>query len=351
MKTWATYLILLLLVLGIYACKKESVYKTYQLSEIAGNAKVISEKDLNAEIEYIQLETTKQSLVADIMDLVVTEKFFFILSSTQQILQFSREGKFIRQISMLGNGPREHRQVLTIFVNAKKGRIYLAEMFGRILEYDFNGVFIGEHEKGDSMSRFIFGPKDNLYESIQVIMGNEPVRLRVMNMDGDTLKNFDNYLKYTFTQSAAAASYADYKSMFVLDGEMIYHQMSTDTVFTLDYNSFTLNPRYCFDNPGGPKPDDFTNFMERVKEVTLIYDIAEDCNYIYTTIVSPGWKKDLYMIDKRRECYYKLNIVLSSDPERKFIPKWQYGTELIDFVNRQNDANPELVVISVKGVS
>ncbi len=32
------------------------------------------------------------------------------------------------------------------------------------------------------------------------------------------------------------------------------------------------------------------------------------------------------------------------------MPKWQYGVDLIDSVNRQNDANPELVILKVKGV-
>lgn len=350
MKRPTTCLIILVLILGINSCKKESSYKTYNLSEIAGKAKVITEKELDAVIEYTQLETTPQSLIADIMDLVVTDKYYFILSSAQQVLQFSRGGKFIRQISMMGNGPGEHRQILNIFVNEKRERIFLAEIFGRIMEYDFDGVFMGEHKKGESMSRYIFDQDDNLYESIQVIMGNEPVRLRVMKMDGDTLKNFENHLKYAFTQSAAAASYADYKSMFELEGKIVYHQISTDTVFTYNKSSMSLRPRYCFNNPGGPKPDDFTNFMERVKDLTLIYDVAEDKNYIYATIVSPGWKKDLYMIDKDRGGYYLLNFCLSSDPVRHFIPKWQYGINLIDYVYRQNDANPELVFLTVKGV-
>lgn len=342
--------ILLTLALGIYSCKKESSCKTFNLNEIAGKAKVITEKDLNAVIDYVQLETTSQSLIADIMDLVVTDKYYFILSSAQQVLQFSREGKFVRQISMMGNGPGEHRQLLNIFVNEKRERIFLVEIFERILEYDFDGVLIAEHKKGVSMSRFILDQDENLYESVQVIIGNEPVRLRVMRMDGDTLKNFENHLKYTFTQSAAAASYADYKSMFELDGKIVYHQMSTDTVFTFDKSSLSLSPRYCFDNPSGPKPKDFTNFMERVKEVSLIYDVAEDKNYIYATIVSPGWKKNLYMIDKVSGGYFQLNFCLSSDPVRNFIPKWQHGINLIDYVYRQNDANPELVFLTVKGL-
>ncbi|MCK9305813.1 MAG: 6-bladed beta-propeller [Bacteroidales bacterium] len=344
-------LVILLLMSGICSCKRENALPVYSVNTITSSAKEISEKDLNAHIDHIQLETTEKSLIADFMDLVMTKEYFFILTSTPKVLQFTREGKFVRQISMIGNGPGEHRQLFSIFVNENSGRIFIAEIFGRIMEFDFDGAFIGAHKKGDGLSRFIFGKNNNLLESVQVLMGNEPVKLYVMKMDGDTLKRFENHLKYEFTISSVSSSYGDYKSMFTLDGKIIYHQISTDTVFTYNPNSLDLEPRYCFSNPGGPDAEDFKHFREKMPELYLIYDVAEDNNFIYVSVISPPWKRDLYMIDKKSEKYYQLNFPLSDDPEKQFMPRWQYNNCLIDFVNKQDDINPELVIMKIAGIS
>ncbi|MEN6618181.1 MAG: 6-bladed beta-propeller [Rikenellaceae bacterium] len=349
MKKLMMICIIIFIILSAYSCKNERLINEYSIGDITATAKEISWKDLNAEIEHIQFETTEKSLIADIMDLVMTDEYIFVLSSTPKVLQFARDGKFIRQISMQGNGPGEHHKVFSIFINEQSHRLYLAELFGRILEFDFNGVYKGMHKKGDAMSRFIFDTNNNLLESIQVIMGNEQVKLYVMKMDGDTLARFENHVKYEFTRSSVASSYADYKSMFRLGDKIVYHQISTDTVFTYDPRSGKLEPRYCFNNPGGPEADDFTRFMEKMKDLTLLYDIAEDNNFIYATIITPGWKKSLYMIDKKSGKYYLLKLVISDDPEKNFSPKWQHDRQLIDFVNKSDDANPKLVVVKILG--
>ncbi len=350
MKNLITAIFIALSILAVDSCKNNSSLVEYSIGSMISNAKEITNSGISAEVEHIQLETSEESLIADIMDIVITEDYIFVLSSTPKVFQFERDGKFIRQISMQGNGPGEHQKVFSIFVNEQKGRIYLVELFRRVLEFDFNGVFKGMHKKGDAMSKFIFTDDNTLLESIQVIFGNEPVKLYVTKMDGDTLARFENYVKYEFSQSSVASSYADYKSMFRLRDQIVYHQLSTDTVFTYDQQSRKLKPRYCFHNPNGPLPNDFTNFMEKMKELTLVYDIAEDDNFIYATIVTTGWKKNLYMIDKARGKYYLLNLTISDNPEKIFFPKWQHGQQLIDFVNK-SDANPELVIVKVKGLN
>ncbi|OFY40046.1 MAG: hypothetical protein A2X18_00775 [Bacteroidetes bacterium GWF2_40_14] len=340
---------ILTLLLIVYSCKNENSFSGYSIESLISTAKEITNEGVNAEIKHIQLETSEKSLIADIMDLVITDDYIFILSSTPKVLQFTREGKFIKQISMLGNGPGEHLKVSSIFVNERRRSIYMSELFGRILEFDFNGTYKGMRKVGDSMSKFICDADDNLLESIQVISGNEPVKIYVTNIEGDTLARFENHVKYEFTQSSIATSYADYKSMFQLGDQIVYHQLSTDTVFTYDHRTGKLEPRYWFHNPNGPDVYDFTHFMERAKELTLIYDIAEDNNFIYATIITKGWKKNLYLIDKTNGKYYLLKLKIDDNPEKLFFPKWQQDQYLIDFVNKQ-DTNPELVIVKVIGV-
>lgn len=329
-----------------YSCTKGSSLKEYPIANIIANAKEMSLDKLNAQIERIQLETTQESLVADIMDLVMTEEYIFILTSTPKVLQFAQDGEFIREISMQGSGPGEYNSAYSLFVNEQNQSLYLNQMYGKILEFDFDGVFKGAHKETASMSKFIFDSENNLLESILPLMGNETTKLQVVKLDGDTLARFYNHVKFKYVQGASGLSYSHYKPLFHYQDKIIYHQISTDTVFTYDPQSSKLEPRYYFNNPGGPDQNDYTNFIKRAQELTIIYDVSEDSNYIYVTIVTPGWKKNVYMIDKISGEYYLLNLVISNDPEITFLPKWQYKELLIDYVSKE-ETNPEIVTLRV----
>ncbi|MEZ7885455.1 MAG: 6-bladed beta-propeller [Bacteroidales bacterium] len=338
------------ILLSALSCKKESSLKEYLIADITASAQEISVNDLDAQIEHIKLETTAKSLVADIMDLAMTNEYIFILSSTPRVLQFTKDGKFIREISMQGNGPGEYKYAFSIFVNEQHKSLYINEMYGKILEFDFNGSYIGEHKKTASMSKFILLPNNNLLESIHVMMGNEPTKLQVVTLNGDTLARFSNHIKFKFIPGSSGLSYGHYKPMFYFADKIVYHQISTDTVFTYDPVSGKLDPRYYFKNNGGPNAEDYANFMNKKNDLTLIYDISEDSSFIYATIITPGWKKNLYMIDKESGKYYLLKLVISNDSEQIFSPKWQYNNILIDYVNNGN-TNPELLILKVTGLS
>lgn len=347
---WVYVVVSGFVLLSAYSCSNPSSINEYPIADITANALKISASDLDAQIEHIKLETTEESLIADIMDLVMTNEYIYILTSTPKVFQFAKDGKFIREISMQGNGPGEYRNAFSIFVNEHYQSLYLSEIFGRILEFDFNGIHKAEHKKGNSMSKFIFDSNNNLLESIHPLMGNEPIKLLVTKLDSDTLARFDNHVKFKFTQSSVGLSYGHYKPLFPFDGKIVYHQISTDTVFTYDPISGKLDPRYCFKNPSGNDAKDYANFMSNKDKLTLIYDISEDNDFIYATIVTPGWKKNVYMINKESGAYYLLKLVTSNDPEQFFSPKWQYNNLLIDYVNKEN-SNPELVTLTVMGMS
>lgn len=347
---WVYVVVSGFILLGTYSCTKENSIKEYPIADITANAQEISASDLDAQIEHIQLETTQESLIADIMDLVMTNEYIFILTSTPKVFQFAKDGKFIREISMQGNGPGEYKYAYSIFVNEQTKSLFLNQMYGKILEFDFDGAYLGEHKNAASMSKFILLSDNTLLESIHVVMGNEPTKLQVVKLEGDTLARFDNYLKFKFTPGASSLSYAHYKPMFPFDGKIVYHQISTDTVYTYDPITNKLDPKYCFKNPERPSAKDYSNFMNIKDNLTLIYDISEDNNFIYATIITPGWKKNVYMINKESGEYYLLKLVTSIDPEQFFSPKWQYNNLLIDYLNKEN-SNPELVTLKVTGLS
>lgn len=92
-------------------------------------------EDMVKSIEYIPLETTDQSLIGEIENLVVADGRFFINSDRKSILCFSDDGKFLFKIGNIGRGPGEFISPFSISVD--NGVVYVAcQERGNLLCYD-----------------------------------------------------------------------------------------------------------------------------------------------------------------------------------------------------------------------
>jgi len=82
-------------------------------------------------IEYVPLEFTPDgaSMLAEAMDLAVTDDFVFVNSMKQGgVFQFSRaDGKFIRKFAPTGNGPGETQLILNIYADEANKDIYIVQ--------------------------------------------------------------------------------------------------------------------------------------------------------------------------------------------------------------------------------
>ena len=106
--------------------------KEIRLSEVASG------------IKYIPLETTAESLLGqDILDVTFVGGYLFVCDYGK-VFQFTPEGKFVRQIGRVGQGPGEYNQsVLAVAYDAAKKQIFLSDMRqGKVLVYSFDGTFI-----------------------------------------------------------------------------------------------------------------------------------------------------------------------------------------------------------------
>ena len=58
----------------------------------------VSLKEDVASVSYVPLETTDSCLISNVSNLVMDDEFIFVENGkTQQIFQFTREGKFVRE--------------------------------------------------------------------------------------------------------------------------------------------------------------------------------------------------------------------------------------------------------------
>ena len=84
------------------------------LSEIAGN------------VEIIQFENTRESLLGNILDVQLSKDYIFVKHSGSRLLtQFNRDGKFIRHIGSEGRGPKEYALMRDFSLDRKNKLIYI----------------------------------------------------------------------------------------------------------------------------------------------------------------------------------------------------------------------------------
>ena len=94
-----------------------------------------------ADVEYIPLETTDESLLQTPNSWAVSEDTIVIFDVLQHsIFVFDGKGKHIRTIDRFGQGPEEYYTALHVEADFSKGEIYV-NAHPKIVVYDFNGAY------------------------------------------------------------------------------------------------------------------------------------------------------------------------------------------------------------------
>ncbi len=328
------------------AAPAENTVLTYPESEIVSTPHLITREAWGASVRIIPLQDNGGELIADVIKTILDSNYIFILTSDAKVMRFSPDGVYQQRIGLQGNGPGEYNYLSDIFIDSGSKRIYLSDPMGKILEYDYDGNFLQTYKQAQGMHTFYYAPPV-LLEATQVIMGNEPFSLVARHPGGDTLALYPNHLKFKYTPKASITAYQEYKSLFKSDHEIIFHQMSTDTVFTVDISGNKLVPRCCFHFENGIKKSNIERFADIAGQVTFLYDYAEDSTYRYVTLMTPGKQKQLYLLAKNEPKIYKSGILLP-DSDKPFYPKWQQGNILIDFYTKETDEKPYLVLFELE---
>ncbi len=90
---------------------------------------------------FIPLETSDQSLIGDIQKLLTDDNYIFLHDrDNDKLLQFTDDGKFVRQIGSQGRGPGEYTEIWNVDLNKNTKEICLLDLSGRkLLHFDYNG--------------------------------------------------------------------------------------------------------------------------------------------------------------------------------------------------------------------
>ena len=260
------------------------------------NNVTISDNIFNENIrktDYIQLETNDDCLIASVLDICLTKNYIFIVSSRQDgVLQFARDGKFIRKIAPTGMGPGETMMILSISADDKKERIYISQPTNT-LYYNFSGDYLGLFER-ERVTSFQYYFNENITAEI----GFENVPITLEGMFGMGVFNIESndtlHIKNDFVNSdLIPAEQTVLKNVFCIEGNNGYlgYTAGNDTIFKLNKNG--IKPAYILSTGNS---NEAKKYLSSVESPELhfpsfffrIFDFFETENSFYARAIYYG---------------------------------------------------------------
>lgn len=179
-------------------------------------------------IEFIQLETSKKSLIAFSQEFMVANNCYLVHDHpTSTLLVFDAKGKFLRQIGSRGQGPKEFDHIGCFTLSNNK--FYIVDTYTHdLLCFEWDGKFVSKnHIECDDYIQQIAPLGDDLMLSLVSAPPKRiPAhRLVVISTDGKLKKKI---LPTEYTYPAAAENIRMAKN-----GKVLINPSHSDTIFSI----------------------------------------------------------------------------------------------------------------------
>ena len=272
-----------------------------------------------ADVEYIPLETTDESLLQTPSSWSVSEDIIITFDVIQhKFFLFDKNGKHIRTIDRFGQGPEEYYAATHMDADFSKEEIYV-DAYPEIVVYDFNGTYKGTIKYPSKIfrpeniynynSNFLLFFNDSHWPSPEEKYAKEadPTPFYLINKKDGALKEIDKRLQInrfihnTFKMKQGQNGYYTLK-----EGFNFPHILKNDDDLLLVYNG--LDTLYSY------KDDCLTPVFLRIPSAhnmnvpKLIAPFAYTDNYFMFGIVPMDYEVGKkYYFDERMAPHYMLN--------------------------------------------
>ena len=253
--------------------------------------------DIAEELEYIQLDNTR---LMRSWQIKMTDKYIFV-AARDELLQFDRNGTFIKTIGSKGQGPGEFSTCTNITLDEKGERIFVRNG-SWALAYSFDGHFLGKTEIPLEGMVDVAYTHGSLYGISMVSFTQEQLPFLWIKTDSQTgkvlQKKANTGIEFETDEMTLRCNYTCPST----DGTLLYYNHLNDTIFRLGKESDEV--AYLFgkgDFRLTPK-----NMMNEEYHLVL-KDIWDADRYLFV---------DYRMEKKRQLCIYdKHNSTFSNDTD------------------------------------
>jgi hypothetical protein len=298
----------------------ESADKTVLLSEL-GAFPDIQFADLVDSIQYVQLESSKNSLIADIRHIRITNHGIYIYDRNQgNVLKFSQDGKFQFKFNK-GKGVGELLQPKWFSVTPQ-GDIFILEKGGRVKWFNKDGTYKSEIQLNFTPRSFEYVPKyqqlvfyNSFITNRNIEEGNSSYNCIITDLNGKIIAKLAPVPKCIKVQS-----YIGLTNVFsVLNDEVYVHIQFKDQIykvgkidlipeFGVDFLNNNQDKATAYFEIMAPNTLDDSEYIEKKRNETrfhrlLIYNQLESSMFFCSSF---GNEPNFWFYDKSSKKSYKL---------------------------------------------
>jgi hypothetical protein len=125
----------------------------------------IKYSDIFSDFYFIPLETTTESILSNIDNIIFSKDKIFILNRKKGVYIFSQEGRYINKIDRIGRGPGEYLRPVEFDINPFNKTISILDWSNKkLFIYDFHGNFIKDIMFKENFQSFVYDD-DKIYLS------------------------------------------------------------------------------------------------------------------------------------------------------------------------------------------
>ena len=296
---------LLFMVLVTYSCStSESHLYEFDPRTLVENK--ISLADIADDIEYIHLDNTLP--LGNIYTYRLIDSSIYLSTKDIGIMEFNRDGKFIRKIGALGRGPGEYHYFWFFDIDPQTKSVYVLD-FNMIKVYSGSGHF----QRSISLKEFDQDYFDNIsFFNEKLLITNDIHRGQskyswiILDTNGILIKQKYNPIP-TFNSTLESK-----EGTYLFDNKIFYWEWYNDTVYSilpdLSYKaSFLFSPgehRWPKSMIQISATEAFISLLTNHMQIKLIFETDR------FLVIAYGYKKNfIAMIDKKSKKSYLTTLV------------------------------------------
>lgn len=256
------------------------------LSSSDGHINILSE--VAESIRYIPLQTNDSTVIGRIWKLIFRGNRYYI-NSGDVIFCFDNEGKYINKLNKKGRGPEEY-QLISGFDVSEDNKYMAVKASKELLIYLISSegfTFLRKiplHIQPHSIN--FTDTNYNLLVQYSNEDGTKPFSRIMIDINGDTLGKWPNYLKYSLKDGCVV--YSIYETInYRFDNKLYTKELQNDTLFVLKGTN-SLIPYYTLNSKDkGLSQEARSNglyFSNHGNEYLQVQKIFESDTYLYYSI-------------------------------------------------------------------
>ena len=243
--------------------------------------------------ETIILETNNDCLIGRIDELQVFDGCIYVLDMyfAKSLLTFDKDGRFIRKIGGIGNGPGEYIKLLDFTLDTENRFIFLLDYGQRVHKYQLDGTFIQTITPNLLRSNItnIQYYKKKLYLNVEAF-NSSPDDYMLIEVDPDNGKIYSSYLPLHYNKGwDKLLSRGHSVFMSRLNSPPLYTRLFMDYIVAIGEETsayIELKSKFLSneeDLENFPEITDFEKFSKAVEDFSKVWDVhsyVENYNFI-----------------------------------------------------------------------